>query len=215
MRNVQLLKWIAFCLTLLFIRLLKTGESSFIFLGWNLFLAVLPCVFLSVMEKVKMQWQKNLLLIVCILFLPNAPYLLTDLFHLRRNNGAPIWFDLVLISGFAVLGLWLFSMAMSRLLKSLSTLVKNAKYFFVIKTLLFLSNGYGIYLGRYGRFNSWDVVSQPNDLISGIYDSVVNLSRFISTLEITLTFAIFLYLIFGIYESFNQNVGHKTQQFPH
>ena len=149
-----------------------------------------------------------------ILFLPNAPYILTDLFHLNKNLAAPIWFDLLLISGFSILGLLFFLATVQRLFELLRPLCKMEMRFNLFKLGLFLSNGYGIYLGRYLRFNSWDVVSKPDDLVIRMFKSVFDSSSYKETLAITITFSIFLYLIFGIYESFYNRVGDKQNELP-
>ena len=86
---------------------------------------------------------------------------------------------------------------------------KSRGWFNCIKFGVILSNGYGIYLGRYLRFNSWDVISNPDDLAIRMFRSVFDSRHYKETFSVTITFTIFLYLIFEIYESFKKRVGEK------
>ena len=96
---------------LLLWRLHTTGALTFVFLGWNLFLAWLPLVVALMMVGAHHGglgggWLLTLGL-PWLLLLPNAPYIITDLIHLRPRHDSPLWFDAVLIIGFAVVGLML------------------------------------------------------------------------------------------------------------
>lgn len=154
-------------------RVWYTETPLFIFLNWNLFLAFLPWALTTyiVINKRAMKSKSLRFLAVglWLLFFPNAPYILTDLFHLRGGRGGtPIWYDLVLILSFAWTGLMygLFSLMDIYLL-----LRKKFKAWVVNITcgwLLFLS-AYGIYLGRYLRWNSWDILTRPMDVLSDVW----------------------------------------------
>ena len=89
------------CIGFSIFRIFYTSTGHFLFLNWNLFLASIPWTLTSiVILKPKIQERKitiYALLLVWLLFFPNAPYILTDLFHLRLETAMPIWFDLVLI----------------------------------------------------------------------------------------------------------------------
>ena len=213
MKSNTLLKLVLFCMVLVLVRFLKTGHYSFIFLFWNLFLAWLPYYFIKRYSIVKNKAAQYSLVILSILFLPNAPYLLTDLFHLSKNLIAPLWFDLVLILSFSLLGLILFIITTDQLLKALEPYFKSASLFRACKFLIILSNGYGIYLGRYLRFNSWDILSRPDKLASGMFHSVFDINCYKETLSISITFAIFLYLLFEIYESFKKRLRQENELF--
>ncbi len=213
MKTNTLLKLVLFCLLLVLTRFLKTGHYSFIFLFWNLFLAWLPYYFIMNYSKVKSRFAQMTLIGMTILFLPNAPYLLTDLFHLSKNLVAPLWFDLVLILSFALLGLILFVITTDELLKAIVPYFRSRIVFACCKLLIILSNGYGIYLGRYLRFNSWDIVSRPDELASGMFRSVFDLNCYKETLAVSFTFAIFLYLLFEIYESFKKKLEQQNGVF--
>ena len=206
------LKLFGFCLVLLIIRILKTDHYSFLFLLWNLFLAWVPYALMKSYHKLRTQKAQGIAIGLTLLFLPNAPYIITDLFHLSKNLIAPMWFDLILILSFSFLGLILFIATTEKLFKLLAPFFKSARVFSGVKFLILLSNGYGMYLGRYLRFNSWDILSSPSDLVFKIYQSIFNLQNYKETLSVTITFTLFLYLIFEIYTSFKERVGGKQNE---
>lgn len=202
MRNAKLIKLSGFCAGLLLIRIFNSENGSYAFLVWNLFLAWLPWLIINRYQKTKTtsgRWTK---IFITILFLPNAPYMITDLFHLKKSSGVPMWFDLILILSFALLGMLFFILTLRRLLEIIHEITGTEHLVQVAKILLLFSCGYGIYLGRFLRFNSWDVFSDPLYLISEILNSVFNGACYKETLAVTLTFSIFLYLVYEISTSF-------------
>jgi uncharacterized membrane protein len=147
-----------------------------------------------------------------VLFLPNAPYILTDLFHLKKQLLAPLWFDTVLILSFAFTGLMYFILALEKILEEAAKLLPS----FVnplAKPLLFFATGYGIYLGRFLRYNSWDLLIHPLRLTHGMLRSVFSWEHCRQSIPITIIFTIFLYLLYEIYLSFKNRSGdiHKER----
>jgi uncharacterized membrane protein len=214
MKAYTLARMFLFCLMLLLIRLVKTDHFSFFFLIWNLFLAWLPCWFINLHKRARTPVAKGIVISLTILFLPNAPYILTDLFHLTKNLAAPMWFDLLLILSFAVLGMAFFILAFKQLMLVLSELIKSSRNIYIVKYLILLSTGYGIYLGRYLRFNSWDVISNPFELVMQIFQSLFDPACFKETFAVTFAFSIFLYLILEISNSMSLTL-EKTQHDIH
>lgn len=190
---------LCFALLLLVARIFRTGHFSFVFLLWNFFLAWLPVWFARVMQH-KSGLSRKMILLSAILFLPNAPYLSTDLFHLSKNLVAPLWLDTILILNFAIMGLICFVQATVLILQELKRMTGSDVIYYICKSGLLLASGYGIYLGRYLRFNSWDLVLNPFGLLQGICDSWFPPGYWRETMAISLTFAVFLYLILNIYE---------------
>ncbi|GGC00805.1 hypothetical protein GCM10011325_30010 [Dyadobacter sediminis] len=72
-----------------------------------------------------------------------------------------------------------------------------------------LLGGFGVYLGRYGRWNSWDMVTQPKALLQGIT------SRMLDPFAIKHTFTfsfvmMLLYFAFHIFDELKKHEGtHK------
>src|SRR5882672_5348565 len=94
---------LCFTLSLLAIRVFYTGSVMYFFYPWNLFLALVPLFFSGLLLKQKkINFKSILLLGLWLLFLPNAPYLVTDIFHFEARPPVPLWFDLMLV----VSGAW-------------------------------------------------------------------------------------------------------------
>ncbi|HLO59871.1 MAG TPA: DUF1361 domain-containing protein [Bacteroidales bacterium] len=186
------------CFSLSIFRLLYSDTRLFLFLNWNLFLAFLPWLFTSLIlvyprfQNVKLNF---ILVILWLLFFPNAPYILTDLFHLRLNSTMPIWFDLVLILSFAWTGLMFGFMSLWDIENLLSKKINKKLIPFISLSLLFLGS-FGIYIGRYLRWNSWDVIRQPYSLAYDIGDRIINPFHHRQTWGMTLFMFIFLTIIY-------------------
>ena len=101
---------IVFSLTLLMIKMKLTYSFFYLFLVWNLFLAVIPyaiTIYLTSIPNLN-TFKVIVWFSVWLLFLPNAPYIITDLIHLRLSNNTYIWLDAIIVSSFAYNGLLLF-----------------------------------------------------------------------------------------------------------
>ncbi|MET0692741.1 MAG: DUF1361 domain-containing protein [Propionibacteriaceae bacterium] len=147
----------------------RVGKPAFLFLPWNLFLAWIPFVLaLGVVVIHGRGGPRPLLWLlgVCwLLFLPNAPYILTDFIHLGRVGGAPLWFDAALIGTFAGAGL---ALGLASLLVVHHVVEARAGRVvgWVVAVGSLVLSAIGIYLGRFPRFNSWDVLTDPHGLLA-------------------------------------------------
>jgi uncharacterized membrane protein len=154
---------------LLAVRMDRVGEPAFVFLTWNLFLAWIPFVLSLWMAAVHGRGGPRPVLWVLgagwLLFLPNAPYILTDFIHLGRVGGAPLWFDAALIGTFAATGLALGLTSLLVVHHVVEARAGRVIGWTVAVCSLVLST-IGIYLGRFPRFNSWDVVTDPHGLVA-------------------------------------------------
>lgn len=156
---------ISFCALSLF-RIIFFKSDYFVFLFWNLFLAIIPFVISTLFIYFIKGRRPNTLVfllvgIFWILLLPNAPYVVTDLIHIGKFHGAPIIFDSFLLFTFSWLGMVIFSHSLSHM----DTLIKEnyGKLMVNIKIpSIILLTSIGVYIGRYMRFNSWDVVANPS-----------------------------------------------------
>jgi len=155
-------------LGLLAVRIDRVGKPAFVFLTWNLFLAWIPFLLSLCVAAVHGRGGPRPLLWVLgagwLLFLPNAPYILTDFIHLGRVDGAPLWFDAALIGTFAAAGL---TLGLGSVLVVHHVVEARAGRFigWVVAVASLMLSAIGIYLGRFPRFNSWDVVSDPHGLV--------------------------------------------------
>lgn len=205
LRHNAIYQCVLFCLLLIALRFFKTHHLSFHFLIWNLFLAWMPYGLMVLTEQLKPRWQQFTLALLSLLFLPNAPYLITDLFHLRKPLSAPLWFDVVLIASFSILGLVLFLAAARRLFLFVGQYVLNKNMLNAFKAMVFVLNAYGVYLGRYLRFNSWDIIYKPLNLLQGIADTVLIYENAKEVATFTLIFSVFLYLMYALFDSVKTN----------
>ncbi|MXV17951.1 DUF1361 domain-containing protein [Hufsiella ginkgonis] len=175
-----------------------TGTTSYLFLNFNLFLAFIPWA-ISSLVLLYPRLQHKLLLtfsfFVWVLFFPNAPYILTDLFHLRERINAPVWFDLALILSFAWTGLLFGFSSLVDIESLLSRYFRRSVVTGMIVVLLF-SAGFGVYLGRFLRWNSWDVISAPDVLFLGITDRFINPFDHSRTWGLTIVIGILLNSMF-------------------
>lgn len=190
-------------------RLYYTGTKVFLFLNWNLFLAFIPWALTS-LTIIKPKLQENkisifILLSVWFLFFPNAPYILTDLFHLKTLSSVNAWFDLILILSFAWTGLLFGFLSLWDIEKILSKYFKTV-YIRVLTSVLLFIGSFGIYIGRYLRWNSWDIISEPFRLIYDISDRFINPFAHPRTWGMTIFMGIFLNIIYWSFRLIRKRV---------
>ena len=139
---------------------------------WNLFLAFIPLIisyylFRPLAIRNLVWWA---LLIVFLAFLPNAPYILTDSIHIIElsQKGYPLWaitfilipqYTLFLLAGFGT-----YAVSLIKLDRYLIDFISR-KYIILINGIVHFLCVVGIYVGRFERFNSWDLVTKPNKVI--------------------------------------------------
>ena len=175
-----------------------SGFYTYMFLIWNLFLAVLPylvsTLFLLYYRRIKSLWLIAVILFSWLLLFPNAPYIVTDFFHLEPRARVPYWFDLGLILSFAWNGLMLGFISLYDIQTALSRRFSAFKgWAFSILSLILAS--FGIYLGRFERFNSWDIITNPVALFIDIADRFIHPFSHPRTMLMTILFSVVL--IFG------------------
>jgi uncharacterized membrane protein len=153
-------------------RILYTGRFAHIYLVWNLFLAWIP-LGLSLLAWRYRESRRPLL--VCaffwLLFFPNAPYIVTDLVHLKARPPVPFWFDLMLLQLFVWLGVFIGFLSLHRMHELVSHRFDWRVGWVFVLVVVGLT-GFGIYLGRFERWNSWDLFLSPLGLLGDIADVI-------------------------------------------
>lgn len=155
--------WLALALVMNLTRFVMTDVHSYVYMNWNLFLALLPLLFLYFFEQAKNLYIKTLSFLAWFFFLPNAPYLVTDLIHLRDVGPEwMLWFDGMMIFSYALIGVVITAFVLLRMKEQLfKTSLRNQNIFLIFISMI---TSFGVYLGRYIRFNSWDVLANPIEL---------------------------------------------------
>ncbi len=187
------------CFSFSVFRFVYTDTKTFMFLNWNLFLAFLPWL-LSTILTIYPRLQKSTLslltlILTWLLFFPNALYILTDLFHLDISSSMPKWFDLFLILSFAWTGLLFGFISLWDIEKIIDKKVHNRFMPIVSLSLLFLGS-FGVYVGRYLRWNSWDIIREPFNILYEISDRILNPFQHKGAWGMTIYMFIFLNVIY-------------------
>lgn len=194
--NKLLAGWFLFIGLLIACRMYITRELLFIFLVWNLFLAWIPFYVSALLQLFKQKRRVSyLLLITWLLFFPNSLYLITDLIHVGRGSDFPRWFDAILIFSAAVLGLLMAFISLYRVEQFLETKMKQRVVHALMIFILFLGS-FGVYLGRFLRWNSWDVLHQPHRLFVSIGERILYPVEYWYAWGITAMFTVLFYLIY-------------------
>lgn len=183
---------VGFNFLLIVFRMLATSGIGFGFLAWNLILSVVPlCISLYLISREQSKLKIAIGSLVWLLFLPNAPYILTDFLHFRKINlTMPAWFDLLLLASYSISGLLFGLLSMQQM----HAVWKKAfgKLSDVLIPASAILSGFGIYLGRYQRYNSWNVLSDP---IRILRDSATLLTE-LRTIGFTLGYGSLLLLVY-------------------
>jgi len=178
---------------LLLARIIVSGSVVYLFLLWNIVLAWvawgLGVWLVSVLKGKTILVYKVALSVVWLLFLPNTFYLLTDLIHAvfgyDKVGGFAGWqlpyiadtsiifVDLAILMLATWVG-WLLGIASMRTVYGYAKTKLSSSRSLTLVFILSASSGYGIYLGRVPRWNSWDVVHRPFSLLADIGDTFIH-----------------------------------------
>ena len=184
------------------IRIIAYHSLDYWYLNWNLLLAWLPLLFAwGLTEYTRshpwVSWKGAVLSLLWIGFLPNSFYLATDLVHLQYTSPSSILFDAILILLFTFTGFLLGFMSIYLVHSLLLRRLKENTAHWIIAGVLLLSS-YAIYLGRFLRWNTWDVVTNPAGLIFDISDPLINPKAHHEAFSTTLLLFVFVGLLYVV-----------------
>lgn len=166
-----------FSCLLLLVRMVVTNSLAYLFLPWNLFLAFVPYwISWWMTRNVRIIENKIWLFIALaawLLFIPNTFYIITDLFHLSHISSAPKWFDLLMVFSFAWNGI-ICGIVSLRRVEMIVSLYTDKRFSPLIVFVVMWLSAFGIYIGRFLRFNSWDIVTDPFSLLAEIADMILH-----------------------------------------
>ena len=207
---------------------------TFFFLLWNLFLAWIPYG-IALLLKYQIAdgkdsdghswipynralsrpiWKATagLVFLTWLFFLPNAPYLITDLIHLRGRTPIPYWYDIMVFMAFAWTGLLLGLQSIHCIHQWLEEdLLFSRLAAWIIIAFCIAATGFGVYIGRYLRWNSWDIVSRPTAVLSDIMNQLSMNGDHSHNLGLGLLLSVFLLLA---YMSFTAGSAGKVLRKP-
>lgn len=197
---LALLAATAASVAMVFARIVWTGRISYGFLIWNLFLAWLPLVFALLAcdahrRGMSRSWRFVLLAGSWLVFFPNAPYIFTDIIHLMGGMARHFWVDLALVLTCALTGLVLGFVSLYLMQRIVAVIWGRVASWLVICAVAGLS-GIGIYLGRFLRFNSWDIIANPVDLFRAVAHLTVHPRAHSNSLGFAVLFSVFLFLAY-------------------
>lgn len=177
-----------------------THDHRYTFLVWNLFLAWVPLIAAALAFALARRGVGPLVMVlgvVWLLFFPNAPYVLTDFIHLQGNGPSPLWFDALMLSSFAWTALMLGFTSLYLIHAIIGRHAGAGLGWVVVVGALGLAS-FGVYLGRFARFNSWDVVTRPHHVLSVIrqeIDSPLHDPKMVAALLVLTAFLLVGYLV--------------------
>lgn len=191
--------WVCFSILLLTARIASTHTLTSASLAWNLFLAYIPFAISKWLygntALIKNKWIFAGAFICWLLFIPNSFYIITDLFHLHDNRNAPLWFDLLLIFSFAWNGLLMGVLSVRQMEKITRIFFPFRNEIAFLYPVMWL-NALGIYIGRYLRYNTWDVITSPFSLTTDMLRLLMHPMLYKNEWAMVFCFSVFMTLLY-------------------
>jgi uncharacterized membrane protein len=188
------------CIALVLARISYSQTNRYGGLIWNLFLAWIP--FILAYLAYMFSWRRSLMVyaiptfaFLWLIFFPNAPYILTDLQHLSQGTSkVPLWYDVILLIWFSWTGMLLGIVSLYLMQEIIKRQINRwAGWIFVL--IVSALSSVGLYVGRFIRLNSWDVLQNPGEIASNISGWLSDPSlRSIGFIALYTLFFIFIYL---------------------
>lgn len=199
------------CIALVLARVAYSNSTRYVGLIWNLFLAWIP--FALAYLAYALSWQRKLVYftipafaLLWLIFFPNAPYILTDFQHLTEQAAnVPVWFDVIMLIWFAWTGLMLGVISLYLMQNIIRREFGRTIGWLFVSVVSLLSSG-GIYIGRFIRWNSWDIISSPFGFASELLNQAIDPSvRSIGFISLYTLFFLFVYITLYVF-------GHLLQE---
>jgi uncharacterized membrane protein len=193
-------------------RVVHTRRMTYSFLVFNLLLAWIPVGFALVAHAAS-EWRSKrgvaltlLALAGWLLFFPNAPYLMTDLMHLRVQHNPLFWLDLVALQAFAWTGLALGFVSLDLVQRIVARRAGRVASWLFAATAMGLS-AFGVYLGRFRRWNSWDVALDPLGLVSDMAGMLLHPFAHVHVVAFSAVLGAFLLTAYVVVQSLTLGSG--------
>jgi len=210
----------AVCIGLVVARVAYSDSSRHTGLIWNLFLAWIPFILSYVAHAVS--WRRIWLYLVIpfvsflwLIFFPNAPYMLTDLQDLARTStDAPLWYDVIIVVWCSwtamLLGVVSLYLMQDIVHRTFGRFIGWAFVFFISAV-----SSFGIYVGRFVRLNSWDILQTPSETAMNILGLVIDPSRRLAAFTFLYTFFfLFVYVLLYSFSHLLQEQNVRAKASP-
>lgn len=184
-----------FVCMLLFI---NTVSFLYLMLIWNTFLAILPLIFIYKCEKSRLFGKRShyfIWTILWLLFFPNSVYMITDFIHISGDkfiwiveaekyssdsgiiysSDIMIWAKLLIIGVGFVFALFVGMESFYIFEQNIKAMTSKLVSFLAVLIVSLLS-GIGVYIGRFLRFNSWDIFFNPVQLFRQVEINIFAIS---------------------------------------
>jgi uncharacterized membrane protein len=189
------------CVAMFRFRASLTGSTHYAFLIWNLFLAWIPfgIAYVTYITTFNRRWLYILIPVsafLWLIFFPNAPYILTDFQHLSYGGkDVPVWYDVILLIWFSFTGLFL-GMVSLFLMQEIIRREFGRWFGWGFVVLVAALTTVGIYMGRFLRWNSWDILGNPGGLAQFTLYYLINPTpRSLVFFSLFAPFFLFVYLL--------------------
>jgi uncharacterized membrane protein len=190
-------------------RIVLFGNTSLNYLLWNVFLAALPFIVSTILAHFQNEKRLTTLFfsigtIIWILLLPNAPYIITDLVHIGYGHASAIFYNTILIFSCALAGLCLGLYSLSQMQHIFTVRYGHRTARMLILASILLTS-FGVAIGRFFRFNSWDIFVNSGAFMRNIGDIFVSPQLYIHVYIVTGTLFLFLVMAYNAWD-FNTQV---------
>ena len=190
----------AICVMLVLARMAYSSTSGYSGLVWNLILAWIPFL-LSYLAYLLAWWRLTTYLLIpgfavlWLIFFPNAPYILTDMQHLGQSVGrVPTWYDVIMLIWFSWTGMLMGVVSLNLMQEMVRRRAGRAAGWLFALTVALLSS-IGIYVGRFIRLNSWDLLRSPGQAATNVFDWLADPSlRSLGFVSLYTLFFVFVYV---------------------
>lgn len=184
-------------------RVYFSRNLTYLFLVWNLFLAWIPylaALWMAAQHRLAPRhWVIHLLPgAVWLAFFPNAPYILTDLLHLTERPPIGIWYDIGLLVTFAFTGCFLGIASLRTVQLIVKDHLGHVVSWLVVCVAIALG-GFGVYIGRYLRWNSWDLLFNTAAVARDILNHVLHPLAHARAYGVSLMFAAIFFVAYLMY----------------
>jgi uncharacterized membrane protein len=193
--------FLLFIVLMLTMRISYANNIRYVFLLWNLFLAWIPFqLSVTLTESAnRNKWYSYFLLLSWLLFFPNALYIITDLIHLDESGSdVPVWYDAILLFTCSVAGLIMAFVSLYQVEIFLKKNISARHTGKLIMAAIFLGS-FGVYVGRFLRWNSWSIITKPQMLFMDISNQIFlpfhHYKTWVVTLLLTCLFSLLYFAV--------------------